>query len=91
MNKRLSLEITINIELDANDEIARDIEIVEWQFEVNPPDRFDDLSPVQRAALWSKLRDEIEEYWISAALESSPDATWNRLLEHLDLDFDEIG
>ncbi len=82
MGKRVSLEITISTTINQE---RGDTEILDWQFTVNPPENFDDLSPQIRAAFWAKLRDEIEENWFSAALGSDPNATWNWLLEDIDL------
>jgi hypothetical protein len=82
MKQRISLEVTISTTIDQD---GGDTEILDWQFEVNPPENFHDLSPQVRAAFWSKLRDEIEENWFGAALGSDPNATWNWLLEEIDL------
>lgn len=82
IKKRISLEVTISTVVE---QVQGDTEIVDWQFEVNPPQSFQDLPPQIRAAFWSKLRDEIEENWFSAALGSDPNATWNWLLEDIDL------
>jgi hypothetical protein len=82
MKKRISLEVTISTVIDCE---QGDTEILDWQLEVSPPQNFGDLPPQIRAAFWSKLRDEIEENWFSAALGSDPNATWNWLLEDIDL------
>jgi hypothetical protein len=78
--KHVSLEVTFQATIERDE-----VEIVDWQLKVNPPEEFDALSPAVRAAFWSKLRDEIEECWFSAALGSDPDALWNWLLEEIDL------
>jgi len=77
-----SIEVTINAVIDAESGAS---DILDWQFEVNPPADFHELPLQVRAAFWSKLRDEIEETWFSAALGSDPDAMWNWRLEELDL------
>ncbi len=77
-----SIEVTINAVIDADSGAS---DILEWQFEVNPPVDFHALPLPVRAAFWSRLRDEIEETWFSAALGSDPDAMWNWRLEELDL------
>jgi len=78
--KHVSLELAFQVAIESDD-----AEIVDWQLKVNPPEEFDALPPAVRAAFWSKLRDEIEECWFSAALGSDPDALWNWLLEEVDL------
>ena len=78
--KHVSLEVAFQVAIESDD-----AEIVDWQLKVNPPEEFDALPPAVRAAFWSKLRDEIEECWFSAALGSDPDALWNWLLEEVDL------
>ena len=78
--KHVSLEVAFQVSIDRDE-----AEIVDWQLKVNPPEDFDALSPAVRAAFWSKLRDEIEECWFSAALGSDPNALWNWLLEEVDL------
>lgn len=83
-NKRVSLEITIHVVLEP-DHDQWETEIIDWEFGVNPPQDFDELPPSIRAALWNALRDEIEECWLGAVLHSSSDATWNWLLEDVDL------
>jgi hypothetical protein len=85
MKKRVSLEVTIQVVLDHDGDGPDDVHVLDWQFGVNPPQAFDDLPPAMRAAFWSKLRDEIEECWFSAALGSDPNAVWNWLLEDMDL------
>jgi hypothetical protein len=85
MKKRVSLEVTVQVVLDHDGNGPDDVHVLDWQFGVNPPQEFDDLPPAMRAAFWSKLRDEIEECWFSAALGSDPNAVWNWLLEDMDL------
>ena len=85
MKQRVSLEVTIQAVLDHDGDGPDDVQVLDWQFDVNPPQDFDDLPPAMRAAFWSKLRDEIEECWFSAALGSDPNAVWNWLLEDMDL------
>lgn len=80
MSKQTSLEVTINVVIHH----AADIDILD--FNVQPLEQFRAMSPQDRVALWSKLRDEIDEFWLSAALESDQDATWNYWLEDIDLD-----
>lgn len=77
-----SVEVTINAVIDSKSGVS---DILDWQFEVTPPAEFADLPLQARAAFWSKLRDEIEEMWFSAALGSDPNALWNWRLEELDL------
>jgi hypothetical protein len=79
--KHISLEVTFQATIERDE-----AEIVDWQLKVNPPEAFDALPPAVRAAFWSKLRDEIEESWFSAALGSDPNAMWNWLLEEVDLE-----
>jgi hypothetical protein len=88
MEKHMSLEITINVTINRRDREhgPAGIEIVDWQFDVRPPEGFRELSPLDRAAVWSTVRDEIDEFWFQAALESDPDAAWNLLMEDVDLD-----
>lgn len=83
IKQRISLEVTISTVIDGG---KGDTEILDWQFDVNPPQSFHDLPPHIRAAFWGRLRDEIEENWFSAALSSDPNATWNWLLEEIDLE-----
>lgn len=85
MKQHVSLEVSIQVVLDHDDTAQADVQVIDWQFDVRPPQNFDDLPPALRAAFWSKLRDEIEECWFSAALGSAPNATWNWLLEEIDL------
>jgi hypothetical protein len=82
MEKRISFEVSISAVIDCE---QGNTEILDWQLEVNPPQSFGALPPQIRAAFWSKLRDEIEENWFSAALGSDPNAIWNWLLEDIDL------
>jgi hypothetical protein len=80
--QRVVLEVVFQATIE-ND--SGDVQVTDWQIKVNPPGEFDALPPALRAALWSKLRDEIEECWFGAALGSDPNATWNWLLEEIDL------
>ncbi len=84
--QRLSLEITINAVLESGADGKWDTEIVDWQFDARPRDDFKQLPPLVRAELWRKLRDEIEEFWLTTALYSSPEAFWNWLVEDVNLD-----
>jgi len=80
MGKQTSLEITINVVIHH----SADIEILDLN--VQPLEQFRTLSAQDRVALWSKLRDEIDEFWLSTALQSDGDAIWNYWLEDVDLD-----
>jgi hypothetical protein len=81
-----SLEITINVTLKHRSDGPARIEIADWQFDIHPLARYRELNAADRAALWSTLRDEIEEFWMSTALEDDEQATWNYRLEDVDLD-----
>jgi hypothetical protein len=80
---KLSIEVTINAVIDPD---SGESNVLDWQFDVNPPGDFHALPPALRAAFWSRSRDEIEETWFSAALGSDPNAIWNWRLEELDLE-----
>jgi hypothetical protein len=86
MTHHTSLEITINLAIRQPTGETAEVEIIDWQFDARPPERFRELPAPVRAAIWSKLRDEIDEFWFSAALEDHSRAAWNRLLEDVDLD-----
>jgi hypothetical protein len=86
MARHVTLEITITVTLEVDEQRPTRVEILGWQFDVAPPQVFRALAWQNRMALWATLRDEIEEFWLSTALESSPDATWNHLLEDVPID-----
>ncbi|HEX3051585.1 MAG TPA: hypothetical protein VHP83_13070 [Aggregatilineaceae bacterium] len=83
MSQHKSLEITINVTLsEGNPAVVR---IAGWQFDIQPEGSFHDLSSADRAEFWRALRDEIDEFWFSAALDDDEDAAWNYRLEDVDL------
>ncbi|NDJ74763.1 MAG: hypothetical protein GYB65_00775 [Chloroflexi bacterium] len=84
--QRISLEITINVVLEAGEDGKWNTNLLDWQFDASPQEMFKHLSPVARAELWRSLRDEIEEYWLSTALYASPEAAWNWRLEDVNLE-----
>jgi hypothetical protein len=86
MPDRTSLEITITVAITHSPASPTRVDVMDWQFDIQPAERFRELSPQDRAALWSKLRDEIDEFWFSTALEGHEEAAWNYLLEDVDLD-----
>jgi hypothetical protein len=88
MAEQTSLEITINVTMEHGATGWSEVRIVDWQFNIQPPERFRELPPLHRAALWRKLRDEIDEFWLSTALESDSNAAWNYLLEDVDVDLE---
>ena len=86
MPKQTSLEITINLTINHTPTGTANVDIVDWRFDIYPPDRFQALTGVDRAEIWRKLRDEIEEFWLSAALENDWEAAWNHRLEDVNLE-----
>ncbi|MBN2303872.1 MAG: hypothetical protein JXQ72_05315 [Anaerolineae bacterium] len=90
MPQQTSLEITVNVVIREAPTGAAEAEIIEWQVNVQPPEAFRALSAAQRAALWSSLRDEIEEYWLGTVLEGDTAATWNYLLEDVDINLEDV-